>query len=485
MLFDSQRDALVTGYTSLKAWPLCEAGSVAATGHAARITAVAHNALFQLVVSGDVAGTVCVWTLSSGRLHFRFERAHGAGAGITALTFDTEGRRLLTGGTNGAVSSWNLHSGACLTTMTASGCRSDITGVVCAKGALNHYVIATGWARRLLYFEDLRSERHVPCSKRAPAGRDAHRADVLAMALMEQSTNLVTVDASGEAKVSRHEDWPRGAREPSEAPRGIVRSIIDRPPARVTRRKARSPARSRALSKTWTALRQVWSFESGVLRGAIELQGVQQQPAHQRAQQALVFMKGGGLRHICALGGADGRIRFCDVKACSMLFELAAGAPRTWATRFLHQPVLAAEHLCLLHVRSWTRRVLASARRMLLSRDAHWHAVAPGGAITALGVSPSGDRLAAGTEGGNISVWWMSRLEQAVVSKTLPRCAAWSVSEEPVAALAFVDASLLVSATASMLTMWTARGVRVGVCGQSVRGLVQCSLVRRRERRVQ
>lgn len=51
-------------------------------------------------MSGDHNGTVCVWSLATGKLRFRFVMAHD-GSKITAMSFDTKNRRLLTGSEDG------------------------------------------------------------------------------------------------------------------------------------------------------------------------------------------------------------------------------------------------------------------------------------------------------------------------------------------------------------------------------------------------
>lgn len=53
-------------------------------------------------VSGDHRGTVCVWNVGTGKLCFRFTRAHGDSR-ITAMAFDTNMRRLLTGSEDGEI----------------------------------------------------------------------------------------------------------------------------------------------------------------------------------------------------------------------------------------------------------------------------------------------------------------------------------------------------------------------------------------------
>jgi hypothetical protein len=71
MCFDSQQDRLLTGNTCLKAWPLKVVEGSGATGHARGVVQVLHNVVLGDALSGDLAGTVCVWDTCTGKLRFR------------------------------------------------------------------------------------------------------------------------------------------------------------------------------------------------------------------------------------------------------------------------------------------------------------------------------------------------------------------------------------------------------------------------------
>jgi WD40 repeat protein len=81
---------------------------------------------------GTAAGTVCVWVASTGKLRFRFTRAHSDHR-ITAMTLDSNCRRLLTGADNGQLKMWNFSSGACIKTMNPKGAGMEVTGITCTQ----------------------------------------------------------------------------------------------------------------------------------------------------------------------------------------------------------------------------------------------------------------------------------------------------------------------------------------------------------------
>ena len=57
-----------------------------------------------------------VWDVETGEKTMQFSRCHGD-VELTAMTFDTSGRRLITGGRDGTLKIWNFNNGACLSVM--------------------------------------------------------------------------------------------------------------------------------------------------------------------------------------------------------------------------------------------------------------------------------------------------------------------------------------------------------------------------------
>lgn len=121
----------------------------------------------------------------------------------------------------------------------------------------------------------LKQVRH---ARQVPSGhREAHAADILAAALMEESSNLVTAADDGTLRV--------------------------------------------------------WSVESGTLRRTLEVPGTQTLPAHRRSVEVLVFMHGARLKHVCVAVGGDQVARFWDIKHCVLLHQHFTGAPRSLRVR--------------------------------------------------------------------------------------------------------------------------------------------------------
>ena len=56
---------------------------------------------------------VSVWDVDTGEKTMQFSHCHG-NTEITAMAFDTAGRRLITGGRDGSLKVWNFNNGACL-----------------------------------------------------------------------------------------------------------------------------------------------------------------------------------------------------------------------------------------------------------------------------------------------------------------------------------------------------------------------------------
>lgn len=65
------------------------------------------------MVSGDEAGSICMWNMQNGNREGYFKNAHGS-AKITAMAFDAAERRLLTASNDGSVKMWNFNNGSLL-----------------------------------------------------------------------------------------------------------------------------------------------------------------------------------------------------------------------------------------------------------------------------------------------------------------------------------------------------------------------------------
>lgn len=70
-----------------------------------------YNSTFQVTVSADEGGTVCVWNMQNGSREARFRAVSSERGRITAMTFDKNERRLLTAANDGSLKMWNFNNG--------------------------------------------------------------------------------------------------------------------------------------------------------------------------------------------------------------------------------------------------------------------------------------------------------------------------------------------------------------------------------------
>uniref|UniRef100_A0A8C0P5C9 WD repeat domain 49 n=1 Tax=Canis lupus familiaris TaxID=9615 RepID=A0A8C0P5C9_CANLF len=142
-----------------------------AVSHQEPMLCCRYNPAFRQVVSCSEASVVKVWDFETGKLLSGFTGAHG-NAGITCLTFDSSGRRLITGGRDRCLKIWSYNNGYCLHTLKH----------VCY---CSRCIIAVGWDKRInVYFD-------APCDfhhfwKPQPHWQDdlnhGHREDILCVA---------------------------------------------------------------------------------------------------------------------------------------------------------------------------------------------------------------------------------------------------------------------------------------------------------------
>ncbi|EFB26474.1 hypothetical protein PANDA_002726, partial [Ailuropoda melanoleuca] len=159
--------------------------------HQEPVVCCRYNPAFRQVVSCSEASVVKVWDFETGRLLSGFIGAHGS-AGITCLTFDTSGRRLITGGRDGCLKIWSYNNGHCLHTLkhgkslpTKDEKQNEVCDCTYLEVNQNKCIIAVGWDRRInVYFD-------TPCDfhhfwKPQPHWQDdlnhGHKEDILCVA---------------------------------------------------------------------------------------------------------------------------------------------------------------------------------------------------------------------------------------------------------------------------------------------------------------
>ena len=122
VVYDRPNGRIVTGAQSLVVLPQERYLDMSdgPRSHNRPVCRALFNRTFDVVVSGDDASVVCVWNVATGDLEFRFDKCHGTNK-ITAMNFDSAGRRLITGGHDGSVKVWNFNSGACIKELLPRG----------------------------------------------------------------------------------------------------------------------------------------------------------------------------------------------------------------------------------------------------------------------------------------------------------------------------------------------------------------------------
>ncbi|XP_044925556.1 WD repeat-containing protein 64-like isoform X2 [Mustela putorius furo] len=141
------------------------------------------NKIFSMSTDNTIK-VVKVWDFETGRLLSGFTGAHG-NAGITCLTFDTSGRRLITGGRDGCLKIWSYNNGHCLHTLKQDEKQSEVCDCTYVEVNQNRCIIAVGWDRRInVYFDAPRDFHHF--WKPQPHWQDdlnhGHKEDILCVA---------------------------------------------------------------------------------------------------------------------------------------------------------------------------------------------------------------------------------------------------------------------------------------------------------------
>ncbi|XP_014447030.1 WD repeat-containing protein 49 [Tupaia chinensis] len=155
-----------------------------ALSHREPVVCCRYNPTFRQVVSCSEAAMVKIWDFETGKQLSEFMGAHG-NAGITCLTFDSSGRRLVTGGRDGCLKIWSYNNGHCLHTLKRDGKQNEVCDCTYMEVNQNKCIIAVGWDRRInVYFDTPRDFHHF--WKPQPPWQDdvnhGHKEDILCVA---------------------------------------------------------------------------------------------------------------------------------------------------------------------------------------------------------------------------------------------------------------------------------------------------------------
>ncbi|GAX72651.1 hypothetical protein CEUSTIGMA_g107.t1 [Chlamydomonas eustigma] len=165
------------------------------TGHMDSVKGAIYNATFDVIVSADESGTVCVWKVGTGAREGRFNKAHGD-AKLTALCFDKNERRLVTAGGDGTVFMWNFNNGSKLREYAHDDEKLEIVSVIFAADEKRESdaIYAAGWNCKVFVWEDLDDDNETIREYRTFEG---HREDITHMAAYPKRQLLATGDYEG------------------------------------------------------------------------------------------------------------------------------------------------------------------------------------------------------------------------------------------------------------------------------------------------
>ena len=152
---DPRHRRLITGTTRLRGW--CQTMRTREDqGHNHAVVGCLYNDAFDVAVSADESGEICVWNVSTGARDGKFNNAHAPGARITAMTFDTQERRLLTGANDGGVRMHNHDNGQLLKEMFHDEGKGEVTAVLHAQDEIRDakIILAAGWNHLVIAWND-------------------------------------------------------------------------------------------------------------------------------------------------------------------------------------------------------------------------------------------------------------------------------------------------------------------------------------------
>ncbi|KAM9852863.1 cilia- and flagella-associated protein 337 [Aulostomus maculatus] len=167
--------------------------------HDEPVTCCGYSSEFRQVVSCTEGSVVKVWDFDTGRQVFEFCASYDL-SGITCMTFDPKGSRLVTGGKDGFLKIWNFNNGQCLKTLQKDGVARDVCDCVFLKVHKNSYVMSVGRDRKIDIYYDIPEDPH-HVQRPQPSWQDdlmsGHKEDILCVAHCPPSL-LATGSYNGE-----------------------------------------------------------------------------------------------------------------------------------------------------------------------------------------------------------------------------------------------------------------------------------------------
>ncbi|XP_041363082.1 uncharacterized protein LOC121378820 [Gigantopelta aegis] len=155
-----------------------------AISHKNPVVVSLYNKTFKYLVTACEGSVVSIWDIKTGSKVMQFINAHTSVTDgiespieITAMTFDSQEKRVLTGARNGTVKVWNFNNGSCLQEFAIRE-GTPVVAIVCIASE----VYVTGWSRNVSVFVDGASNE---CRK---TWMTRHHEDILSMAYQAPHT---------------------------------------------------------------------------------------------------------------------------------------------------------------------------------------------------------------------------------------------------------------------------------------------------------
>jgi WD40 repeat protein len=193
LMYDSIHRRIVTAMNKPYVW-VHKLVTQDRTGHMHPVRSVLYNLTFDVIVSADEGGTVCVWNIATGAREGRFMKAHGD-AKLTAMCFDKNERRLVTAGGDGSVFMWNFNNGSKLREYAHAEEQQELVSVIflADEKRESDAVYAAGWNAKIFVWEE-DDDVDVVTEYRSYEG---HREDITSMAAYSKRMVLATGDYEG------------------------------------------------------------------------------------------------------------------------------------------------------------------------------------------------------------------------------------------------------------------------------------------------
>lgn len=191
--------SLILTSRKINVWPF-KAQEEMSSSHDCAVTKCVYNDNFLSVISTDENSNIHVWSLTDGRLNFKYGEAHGTNR-ISAISFDFSGRRLITGGHDGSLKMWNFSNGQCLKDFNYDVEPKEVSDIIYIdeeSGTRYNFIATVGWDKKIYIWPD-ENEPVVSWIKSLPKEQQVgHSDDILCIEYCKEQKFLVSGGLAGQ-----------------------------------------------------------------------------------------------------------------------------------------------------------------------------------------------------------------------------------------------------------------------------------------------